>query len=78
MKLNLPQKRRLLMLPALLIAALLGNLIVSTSKAAMTPTPAATVMTDYGVIGWGDNRVEQVTIPAAAQSGVTAKPPTTS
>ncbi len=73
MKLNLTQKRRL-MLPALLIVALLGNLIVSTSRAAMTvPTPAtAAAMTEGRVIGWGQNGSGQVTIPAAAKSGVIA------
>ena len=74
MKLNLIQRRRLLMLPALLVVALLGNLIVSTSRAAMTvPISAvAAAMTEGGVIGWGSNDYGQVTIPAAAQSGVTA------
>ena len=70
MKLNHQRTRRLI-LPALLVAVLLGNLILPTSRAAMLTPGAAAALTGGTVVGWGWNDYGQVTIPAGL-SGVTA------
>jgi hypothetical protein len=58
-------------LALLLGAALFTNLIVSTSRAAMTTPGAAAAMAGSTIVGWGYNRYGQVDIPAGL-SGVTA------
>ncbi len=67
MKLNHQRTRRLIP-PALLIVALLGNLILPTSQAAMTTPGAATAMTGGTIVGWGSNGSGQAIPPAEAQS----------
>ncbi len=63
MKLNKNQRRNFI-LPALLVLALLGNLIGSSSQAAMRTPGTAATMAGGTVVGWGRNNSGQVTIPA--------------
>src|SRR5262245_34703268 len=61
---NLTKNRgRKMLALALLVVALLGNMMVPTSKAAKTPVASA-AMPVFTAVGWGNNDTGQLNFPA--------------